>query len=694
MSQAQATGLYRIARLETKLGPGVLLLARLSGAEELGRLFEYTVDAVSERSGIAPDSILGTNVTLGFDTDVQGTPRYLNGFVTCFSELGEVRSHAFKSGVAYGYRLVVHPWLWFATRRTDCRIFNDMSVPAIVKQVLGMYGGVIDDRLSGVHDPLKYCVQYRESDFDFVSRLMEQEGIYYYFAHENGKHSLTLADSTSAHTSHASFGTIAFRPTGPQEVTEYDYINEWTSVSQVQSGKYLYKDYDFFKARVIEGAATDAGAHTYGDLEVYDYHGRGVDIAGDSEIKHRTAAYASLRMEALRSRYRVWNGAGNARGLQIGNRFKLSGHPDKAANAEYVAVSTRIEATVNEYGSAAGGGGAEFRIGFGALKADQVYRSECLTRKPVIQGAQTAIVVGNGEIDTDELGRVQLQFHWDRIGGTCWARVAQSIAGNKWGAFFIPRIGQEVIVEFLEGDPDHPIVTGVVYSGMAKPPYALPGEKTKSTIKTNSSEGGGGFNELRFEDKKGEEQIFLHGERQLDVRIKEDRLSWIGQDTHLIVKRHRHEKIEQDQHLEIMGDLNEKVTGTASLKVDQNLQYKVGMNSALDSGQEIHLKAGMKIVLEAGMQISLKVGGNFINISPAGVEIQGVLTKINCGGSAGSGSGSSPTTPEAPKEADDGEPGVKDEAPPKPVPPQPQTYSPQAVAMQQAARTGAPFCEL
>ena len=694
MSQAQASGLHRIARLETDLGSDVLLLSRLSGQEELGRLFEYTVDAVSERSVIAPDSILGTNVTLGLDTDVQGTQRYLNGFVTRFSTLGEVRSHAFKSQVAYGYRLVVHPWLWFATRRTDCRIFNDLSVPEIVKQVLSMYGGVIDDKLSGEHDPLKYCVQYRESDFDFVSRLMEQEGIYYYFIHENGKHRLALADSTSAHTAHPSFGTVAFRSPQRAETSGYDYVSEWASVAQVQSGKYLYKDYDFFKARVIEGAAANSGSHTYGDLEVYDYHGRGVDIAGDKEIKHRTAGYASIRMDALRSRYRTWNGEGNMRGLQVGYRFKLSDHPDKAANAEYVAVSTRIEATVNQYGTAAGGGGAEFKIGFGALKADQVYRSECLTSKPVIQGAQTAIVVGNGEIDTDEFGRVQLQFHWDRIGGTCWARVAQSIAGNKWGAFFIPRIGHEVIVEFLEGDPDHPIVTGVVYSGMAKPPYALPGEKTKSTIKTNSSEGGGGFNELRFEDKKGKEQIFVHGERQLDVRIKEDRLSWIGQDSHLIVKRDRKELVDQDQHLQVKGDLNEAVSGTHSLKIDQSLQYKVAQKSALDSGQEIHLKAGMKIVLEAGVQISLKVGGNFINISPAGVEIQGVLTKINCGGSAGSGSGSSPAAPQDPKEADNGEPGVKDDPPPPPAPPAVKTYSPQAVALQQAAQTGAPFCEL
>jgi type VI secretion system secreted protein VgrG len=333
-------------------------------------------------------------------------------------------------------------------------------------------------------------------------------------------------------------------------------------------------------------------------------------------------------------------------------------------------------------------------VTFSALGAERTFRPQRLTPKPVVQGAQTALVVGDGEIDTDEFGRVKLQFHWDREGGTCWARVAQLVAGNKWGAFFLPRVGQEVVVEFLEGDPDHPLVTGVLYNGVAKPPYDLPGEKTKSTIKTNSSEGGGGFNELRFEDKKGSEQIFIHGEKQLDERIKEDRLAWIGRDTHLIVERDRIEKVARDQHLEVQGDLSEKVAGTASLKVNQNLQYKVGQRAALDAGQEIHLKAGMNMILEAGMQISLKVGGSFIDIGPAGVYVSGPMVYINSGGSAGSGSGASPAAPKAATEADDAEPGTSDKAPPAPQPPTPKTYSPQAVALKQAAQTGAPFCAL
>jgi type VI secretion system secreted protein VgrG len=221
----------------------------------------------------------------------------------------------------------------------------------------------------------------------------------------------------------------------------------------------------------------------------------------------------------------------------------------------------------------------------------------------------------------------------------------------------IPRIGQEVIVDFLEGDPDRPIITGRVYHGVNKPPYKLPGEKTKSTIKSNSSLGGGGFNEIRFEDKKGSEQVFIHAEKQQDNRVKQDSLEWVGNDRHLIVTKDQLEKVSGDKHLEVTGDQNEKIGGTVSLTAGQDLQQKVGAKQALDAGQEIHLKAGMKVIIEAGTQISLKVGENFVDIGPAGVTIVGTMVLINSGGSAGSGSGASPNSPKAAKEADKSDPG-------------------------------------
>ena len=693
MATAKATAKHRLVRINTQLGEDVLLLVRVTGREELGRLFEYQVELISERGSIKPEDMLGTNVTILFLTEDDAAPRYVNGFITRFQEAGETPTTAFQAGTAYDYRATIHPWIWFATRRADSRIFIDKSVPEIVKQVLGIYGGEIVEKLSGTHQPWKYCVQYRETDFNFVSRLLEHEGIYYYFDHQNGKHALTLADAASAHSPHPTFKSFPFHQPGSHRAHERDFISAWTATSSVQAGKYVLKDYDLYKARGVEGVAAQPRSHTFGDLEIYDYPAESVDIAGPEAAgsKDRSAGYASIRMEELQSQYRVFDGSGNVRGMEVGRRFALTDHPQRACNASYLTVSTSLNASVGDFSSGAGGKD-EFRISFQATRADDAFRPQRVTPKPMIHGAQTALVVGNGEIDTDKLGRVKIQFHWDRIGAVCWVRVAQISAGKAWGAVFLPRVGQEVVVEFLEGDPDRPIVTGVVYNGVAVPPYKLPDEKTKSTIKTNSSEGGGGFNELRFEDKKGKEQIFIHGEKQLDLRVKKDRLEFIGEDDHGIVKRDRFETIEKDANRQIKGDLNEKVTGTASLKVDQDLQYKVGMKTALESGQEIHFKAGMKLILEAGMQISLKVGGNFINIGPAGVDIQGTMTKINSGGAAGSGSGASPAAPKEPKEADDAKAGSKDDKPPAPKPPKAKTYSPKAVKLKEAAKSGAPLC--
>jgi len=303
------------------------------------------------------------------------------------------------------------------------------------------------------------------------------------------------------------------------------------------------------------------------------------------------------------------------------------------------------------------------------------------------------------EIYVDKYGRVKVQFHWDRKGkynekSSCWIRVSQNWAGKRWGAMFIPRIGQEVIVDFIEGDPDRPIITGRVYNGASMPPYELPDQKTKSTVKTYSSKGGGGFNELRFEDKKGDEQIFIHAEKDQDIRIKKDLMEWVGQDSHLIVKRDKLEKVEGDKHLGVKGDKNEKVDGTVSLKAGMDLQEKVGMKYACDAGMEIHLKAGMNVVIEAGMSITLKAGGGFIVVGPTGVIISGTPVLINSGGAAGAGTGSSPHPPKDPIEADQAVPGQKEDMPPPKAPPKPTVYSPAALVMKNAARDGMPFCDI
>jgi type VI secretion system secreted protein VgrG len=304
------------------------------------------------------------------------------------------------------------------------------------------------------------------------------------------------------------------------------------------------------------------------------------------------------------------------------------------------------------------------------------------------------------EIFVDKYGRVKVQFHWDRAGqmnadSSCWIRVAQNMAGVRWGSAFWPRIGQEVIVDFLEGDPDQPIIIGTVYNAREMPPYKLPDEKTKSVIfKSNSSKGGGGFNEFRVEDKKGKEQIFIHAERNKDVRIRNSRYETVGNSSHFIVYGDQLERIAGDKHLSVKGDQNEKVDGTVSLTVGADKQQKVGEKYALDAGMEIHLKSGMNLVLETGTSLTLKVGGNFININPGGVFISGSMVMINSGGSAGSGAGASPDAPKKPQEADRAKPGTRSEPPARKPPPRPAILSPAALVMIQATRAGLPFCEI
>ena len=303
------------------------------------------------------------------------------------------------------------------------------------------------------------------------------------------------------------------------------------------------------------------------------------------------------------------------------------------------------------------------------------------------------------EIHTDKYGRVKVQFHWDRYGkadenSSCWVRITQAgWAGKKYGAMHIPRVGQEVIVEFLEGDPDLPIITGRVYNADSMPPYDLPGEKTKTTLKSNSSKGGGGFNELRFEDKKGSEQVFIHAEKNFDDRTKADRLEWVGNERHLIVVKDQFEKVSGDKHQEVVGEHNQKVGETLSINAGQNIQEKAGQNVGTEAGTEIHFKAGMNVVIEAGMSITLKAGGGFIVVGPAGVTISGTPVLINSGGSAGSGSGISPTAPKAAKEADNAQAGSIGDVSASSLAAKATTLSPITVALKQAAQDGTPFCE-
>ena len=611
----------RLISLTTPLGKDVLLLRSFTGHEGISRLFNFELDLLSEDAEISFEAIVGQRVTIAIKL-IDGSARYINGFVSRFAQSGNDNRFTY-------YRAEVVPWLWFLTRTADCRIFQNMPVPDIITKIFSELGFTdFQKSLQGNYEPREYCVQYRETDFNFVSRLMEQYGIFYFFKHEKSKHTLVLADSPSAHQPCPGQARARYEGAAGAAQQE-DFVNGWHIEQQLGSGKYALSDYNFETPSTslavnVPGTINVGGNGKY---EVFDYPGEYMQKAQGENL-------AKIRMEEDEAGAVVVNGASNCRAFCSGFKFDLAEHYRQDMNRTHLLTEVHHAASVGgSYSNDAGGeASSSYSNTFVCIPHTTPFRPRRVTPKPVVQGVQTAVVVGPSgeEICVDKYGRVKVQFHWDREGqknenSSCWIRVAQNWAGKRWGNLFIPRLGNEVIVSFLEGDPDQPIITGSVYNAEQAVPYDLTKDKTKSTMKSDSSKGHGGFNELRFEDKKGGEQIFLHAQKDMDCRVKNDAREWIGKDRHLIVKGKQKELIEGDKHLNVKMNHNEKV------------------------GQTLSIKAGQKVVIEAGMEISLKAAGGFIDIGPAGIYISGTMVYINSGGSAGS-----PIAPEAPDVADDG----------------------------------------
>ncbi len=682
----------RFLYVETPLGKDKLLLLSFTGYEEISKLFTFQLEMLSLDEGLNFDGIVGKNVTWGLPL-ADGTERYFNGYVVRFAQLPGFAGYA-------RYQAEVAPWLWFLTRGANCRIFQNMAVPDIIAQIFAD-GGFSDyqNSLTGSYRTWEYCTQYRETACNFVMRLMEQEGIFFFFKHENGKHTLVLADAPSVHKPCEGQSTFIYEQAAGSGVnTDTDMVSSWRLDHSIRPGKYSLTDFNFkMPATDLTGTAegrVSQGGNT--NWEVFDY-------PGEYETKSQGSNYAGLRMDEQEAPHAVITGSGNGRSFSSGFRFDLTEHVRRDQNGTYILTS--VNHSGYEGGTYPGLNGSDdealYSNTFTCIPLAAPFRPQRTTPRPQMQGSQTAFVVGPSgeEIYVDSFGRVKVQFHWDRLGkydenSSCWIRVSHLWAGKRWGAVFTPRIGQEVIVDFLEGDPDRPIITGRVYNAESMPPYALPDEQTKSTIKTYSSKGGGGFNELRFEDKKGSEQIFIHAERNQDNRIKNDRFETIGAGTNLIVGGDQMEKVGKDKHLKVTGDQNEKINGTISQDAGMDIQQKAGMKYALDAGTEIHLKSGMNVVIESGTTLTLKVGGNFININPGGIFIKGTMVMLNSGGAAGSGAGSSPAAPTDPAEADKAEPGGSVTPPSPKAPPPASHFSPAAMVMKQAAQSGTPFCEI
>jgi len=685
----------RLLILDTPLGKDVLLLQELTGEEGISRLFTYELNLLAhENDSVVFSDIVGQKITITLSRP-DGTSRYLSGYVSRFTQ-GATDDRMFTH-----YHAQVVPWLWFLTRQADCRIFQNMAVPDIISQVFNLFD-FKDFRLSlkNTYPQLEYCVQYRETSFNFVSRLMEEFGIFYYFDHSTeGKHTMVLADQSS---------TLPACPSSPISydtqvggIYDPEAISDWHVGQEVRTGKYTVTDYNFItpSTSLLANDPTVVQLSASQPLELFDYPGL-------HTTKDQGDTVAKTRMQEEEAGYMVVQAASNCRAVMSGYSFVLKNHYRGDQNTNYVVTEVRHYATAGQtYTTAGTQGGEVYSNNLTCIPASVTYRPPRVTPKPFVQGPQPALVVGKAgeEIWVDKYGRVIVQFYWDRLGkqnenSSCWIRTSQPWAGGNWGAMWIPRIGQEVLVSFLEGDPDRPVITGRVYNANQMPPYTLPDYQTRSTFMSRTSKGGGAsnYNELRFEDLKGKEQIFMNAEMDMDLRVEKDSREFIGANRHLVVTTNQQEQVQADKHLQVQGNHFEQIQGNMSLQVAGNQMESVTGNKSLAvtgnqsesvtgnlslavTGQQqdtsmayamktdttIHLNAGMSAVIEAGVDLTLKVGSNFIDINPAGVFITGTMVFINSGGAAGSApdaspqSPDSPTAPQKPDTADDGSKGTK-----------------------------------
>ena len=683
----------RLIRVETVLGKDALLLQGFRGQESVSRLFHFDLYMHSENRSIKMESIVGKKATVVIVLPDK-KERYINGIISSFAQAGSTPLEMGTTPKIFAYySATLVPHFWMLTRTSDCRIFQEMTAPDIITKIFEEHKLDFKNHLHGDFNRREYAVQYRETDFNFVSRLMEEEGIFYFFKHEADKHSLVLANDPDEFKSIPQHGDISYKSLIGEDKLR-DVITEWTVGQEVRPGRYVINDFDFKKPTF--DLTSGVGGKDERKLEIYDYPGEYV-------TREEGERLVGMRMHEQESPMIVATGASTCRGFTAGYKFKMKDHYRRDFNKEYVITSNYISSDQGTNYRTTGVDATEFfqySNQIQCIPSPAPFRPARLTPVPFMQGPQTAIVVGppGEEIYVDQYGRVKVQFHWDREGkynekSSCWMRVSQNWAGKRWGAMFTPRVGQEVIVDFLEGDPDQPIITGRVYNGNAMPPYELPAEKTRSTIKSDSSKGGGGFNEIRFEDKKGEEQVFIHSEKDFDLRVKNEAREFVGDNRHLIVKADQKEFVDADKHLHVRGDHTEKIDGTYSLTTLMDRQEKVGLRYALDAGIEIHQKAGMNFVIESETSITLKVGTNFININPSGIFIIGTVVVINSTGSfqATPGAGVMPEIPADPEEADDAGAGQKAELPKPKKPPVPASYSVGALSLQRAAQDGTPF---
>ncbi|MGK6329520.1 type VI secretion system Vgr family protein [Erwinia sp. DT-104] len=579
-----------------------LLFWKLSGREKLADAFEFTVELLSPDARLDRKTLLGQPVTVCIPTQGMGT-RYLNGKITRAGVYSQE-----LNGTRYAvYRLSMEPDLWPMKRDRNLRIFQGQTVVQIIKTLLDEYGVTVEDRLTGSYRVWEYCVQYQESSFDFISRLMELEGIYYFFRHEADRHTLVLADSARQHQPFPGYGVIPYHATPSGGSTSAEGISVWEMEDSVTPGIYSIDDYDFRKPNAwMLQARQNPASPAPGQIDVYDWPGHFVD---HDHGEH----YAKIRQEVWQVEHQQISAVGTALGLAPGNTFTLLNAPFFSDNGEYLTVSAYYDFEENRYASG-GDGGTKHNIAIGVIPSAVTFRAAPETPWPRTHGPQTAKVVGpKGEsIWTDKYGRIKVKFHWDRLAkgddtSSCWVRVSSAWAGQGFGGVQIPRVNDEVVIDFINGDPDRPIVTGRVYNEASMPPWALPGAATQMGFLSRSKDGTpDNANALRFEDKAGEEQVWVQAQKNMDTHVKADATHVVGKNYHHYVGENEEHRVTKDQ---IIG-----VKGNSTMLTGNNKTDNAVGTYIIGSGESIRLECG-KSIIELNQDGNINITGVNFNIT-------------------------------------------------------------------------------
>jgi len=650
--------------IETPLGKDKLLLEAFTGEEALGELFTFRLECLSVDESLSDKSIVGKQVSFRIN-DADNSPRWFTGYVSRFSWMG-------RDDVLTRWLVEVVPSLWFTTLTSDCKIFQQKAVPDIVSDVLGDTSEItLSKKITGSHSPWDYCVQYRETDFAFVSRLMEFEGISYHFEHGQKSLKMVVSDANSAFTDCADADVESVQQFG--SATKPGQLTSWQHDYAYRPGKFVQTDYNF-EQPTTDLLATGKGKSSYSNAdkaELFDY-------PGEYDKKSDGDATAKVRIEAEEVTASVASGASTCRSFSPGYTFKIKSHPSSAEKGKKYLL-TRVRHTASIRGayqtSKEAGWAFEYENSFSAVPFETVWRNKQKTPWPT-GTVQTALVVGPSgeEIYTDEYGRIKVQFHWDRYGkkneqSSCWIRVAQSLAGPQFGSQFLPRIGMEVVVSHLDDDPNRPLVTGVVYNGTNKPPFELPSKAAQSGLQTRSTKDGStsNANQLIFDDTKDSELVTLHAERNFTRTVENDDTLEVGfvtkdkGDRSVKVYNNLTEEIgvgseNGNRSLTVYKDNSTTVStgnetytvskGNATLDVTQgNHTVTVGgkQSSTVGKGHSLTVSSGshsvevnsgsgtmkaMSWTIEGQTGITLKVGSNSIAITASGVTINGMTVSV------------------------------------------------------------------